>query len=84
MLSVSEDRSVSVSIVFSKPEMARPVDILKTNLHVRSAHTSTLVGSYLFIQGGYDGSDHTSELLTFNLRAFHITLSILYKSNLYF
>ncbi|KAK0236738.1 galactose oxidase [Armillaria nabsnona] len=43
------------------------VDILKTNLHVRSAHTSTLVGSYLFIQGGYDGNDNTSELLTFNL-----------------
>lgn len=37
------------------------------NSYRRLSHTSTQVGSYLFIMGGHDGSQYTSELLLFNL-----------------
>ncbi|KAI9627050.1 hypothetical protein H4Q26_017578 [Puccinia striiformis f. sp. tritici PST-130] len=33
----------------------------------RLAHTSTQVGSYLFVIGGHDGEDYTSEVKLFNL-----------------
>jgi Rab9 effector protein with kelch motifs len=33
----------------------------------RLAHTATQVGSYLFIHGGHDGSNYTSDTLLFNL-----------------
>ncbi|KAJ3476527.1 hypothetical protein NLI96_g11094 [Meripilus lineatus] len=35
--------------------------------HRRLSHTATQVGSYLFIWGGHDGTQYTSELLLFNL-----------------
>jgi hypothetical protein len=33
----------------------------------RLAHSSTQIGSYLFIMGGHDGSQYTNDLLLFNL-----------------
>jgi Rab9 effector protein with kelch motifs len=36
-------------------------------LHRRLSHSSSQVGSYLFISGGHDGSEYTPELLLFNL-----------------
>ncbi|PPQ68434.1 hypothetical protein CVT25_007827 [Psilocybe cyanescens] len=35
--------------------------------HKRLAHTSTQVGSYIFIMGGHNASDYVSELLMYNL-----------------
>ncbi|TFY73028.1 hypothetical protein EWM64_g10984, partial [Hericium alpestre] len=35
--------------------------------HRRLSHSVTQVGSYLFITGGHDGTEYTSELLLFNL-----------------
>ncbi|THH17496.1 hypothetical protein EW146_g3323 [Bondarzewia mesenterica] len=35
--------------------------------HKRLSHSVTQVGSYLFITGGHNGDDYTSELLMFNL-----------------
>jgi hypothetical protein len=36
-------------------------------MHRRLSHTATQVGSYLFIIGGHNGSDYTSEILPLNL-----------------
>lgn len=36
-------------------------------MHQRLSHSATQVGSYLFIVGGHDGNQYTSELLLFNL-----------------
>lgn len=36
----------------------------------RLSHSSTQVGSYLFVVGGHDGTSYTSELLLYNLGAF--------------
>jgi hypothetical protein len=33
----------------------------------RLSHTSTRVGSYLFIMGGHDGKQYSSEILLLNL-----------------
>jgi hypothetical protein len=33
-------------------------------------HSATQVGSYLFIFGGYDGTDYCNDLLLFNLGTF--------------
>jgi len=42
--------------------------LLKTEVsHRRLSHAVTQVGSYLFITGGHDGGDYTSDLLLFNL-----------------
>ena len=35
--------------------------------HRRLSHTSTQVGSYLFIVGGHDGTSYSSEILFYNL-----------------
>ena len=35
--------------------------------HRRLSHTATQVGSYLFIIGGHDGTQYTSDVLMFNL-----------------
>ncbi len=35
--------------------------------HKLLAHTSTQVGSYLYIIGGHNGEKYTSEVLLFNL-----------------
>lgn len=35
--------------------------------HRRLSHTSTQVGSYLFIVGGHDGTAYSSEILFYNL-----------------
>ena len=40
----------------------------------RLAHTSTQIGSYLFIMGGHDGSQYTNELLLFNLGEFLLAI----------
>ena len=41
---------------------------LKTDTqHRRLSHSVTQVGSYLFVVGGHDSHDYTSELLLFNL-----------------
>jgi hypothetical protein len=41
----------------------------------RLSHTSTRVGSYLFVIGGHDGKQYSSEVLLLNLGR----LSILYR-----
>lgn len=38
--------------------------------HRRLSHSTTQVGSYLFIAGGHTGTSYTSEVLYFNLGAF--------------
>jgi len=38
----------------------------------RLAHSSTQVGSYLFLYGGHDGTEYTSDLVLLNLGAFSI------------
>lgn len=43
--------------------------------HRRLSHAVTQVGSYLFITGGHDGNEYTSELLMFNLGAFFFLCS---------
>jgi Rab9 effector protein with kelch motifs len=45
--------------------------------HRRLSHSATQVGSYLFITGGHDGTNYTSELLLFNLG----TCSLAYSSS---
>ncbi|CEI90813.1 hypothetical protein RMCBS344292_05123 [Rhizopus microsporus] len=54
----------------------------------RLAHTSTQVGSYVFVIGGHDGRRYSQEVLLFNLgkdapnpRGYHTT--VLYDSRLY-
>jgi Rab9 effector protein with kelch motifs len=40
-------------------------------IHRRLSHSATQVGSYLFIMGGHDATDYTSEILPFNLGQYH-------------
>ncbi|KAJ7058127.1 galactose oxidase [Mycena amicta] len=51
--------SPSDTLRWSKLFLERP--------HRRLSHTSTLVGSYLFIIGGHDGTNYCKDLLLFNL-----------------
>lgn len=46
-------------------------------VHRRLSHTATQVGSYLFIWGGHDGTQYTSELLLFNLGSLPLSVFIL-------
>lgn len=41
----------------------------------RLSHSSTQVGSYLFIMGGHDGLKYSSDLLLFNLGMFTYLIS---------
>lgn len=42
--------------------------------HRRLSHAVTQVGSYLFITGGHDGNEYTSDLLMFNLGVYFLPL----------
>ena len=42
---------------------------IKTS-YPRLSHTATIVGSYLFVVGGHDGVEYSSEVLLLNLGIF--------------
>ena len=43
------------------------VEIVGDDPYRRLSHTATLVGSYLFIIGGHDGDEYSSDVLLLNL-----------------
>lgn len=50
----------------TKPTLAW-VSVALPNSHPRLSHSSTLIGSYLFIMGGHDGVEYSSDILMLNL-----------------
>jgi N-acetylneuraminic acid mutarotase len=49
------------------PATLQWVQVPLATSHPRLSHTSTLIGSYLFIMGGHDGLEYSSEVLMLNL-----------------
>lgn len=47
----------------------------------RLSHTSTQVGSYLFIQGGHNGAEYINDIRFFNLGKFNASFLIFERTN---
>lgn len=43
------------------------IDLPETDSYKRLSHTATQVGTYIFIQGGHDGAEYTSDIKCFSL-----------------
>ncbi len=46
------------------------IDLPENESYKRLSHTSTQVGTYLYVQGGHDGSEYTSDVKCFSLGKF--------------
>lgn len=58
-----------ISLMFVETLMWSEIknDLPNALVFPRLSHTSTLIGSYLFIIGGHDGVNFTSDIVLFNL-----------------